>query len=531
MRSLPLDAQPTFGLLSVTRLLNFRSVLFICVAAGLSDLLAWTTYHFASLDLGGPDETLYMTAAFAKIRMPTWAPIYSLYYRIFAALSSDPIAVYYSARLFLLCIAFPIAVFFAARAITGDKKFAAVCALIMPVLAMFMASDPGVQLFNLIIWMILLSLLVYGRKHLLVAIALAASLACLPFIRQDNSIYIASYLVALIWSDSWSGLKRARTLILLGTAFTATYLGLQYLLGGSPFEGARALYAFADHYFWNHRAQILPIANVARQDLVIRYFGNPGSLSQLLTQHASELAPYFAHQAYEFLKAFRDRLDVAALLLAGLAFVIGSARLRKSRGLNDPASRWALLVFITFAKAFLLCTLLNSIANYYLEAYAACLFAAAWLLYQKATERGPIAMIFAGLLVSVYGYQNSPRITPVTLLGTVLEVRDVVTSKMNLSMAHVLGTERTNTFVNRNSSEFRFSSFFVPAARVFASSNFLDLATSSGVDVVVIDRDFRALAEEYGLEPFVSEFENNWVRAGRPMPVILANQTRIYFIR
>ena len=64
-------------------------------------------YHYKLLDLGSWDEVLYVHRGYFLGLVADWGPIYSLYYRLFSPMTTDPVTLYFLGRLTMQFILLP----------------------------------------------------------------------------------------------------------------------------------------------------------------------------------------------------------------------------------------------------------------------------------------------------------------------------------------------------------------------------------------------------------------------------------------
>ena len=476
-------------------------------------LSAWVLTH---LEIGGWDEGLYTRRAYIfEFLTGDWAPVYSFYLALFKPFAPDALWVFYLSRGFLLFILLPLSLFQLARLLTKDSDFAFLSALTIPLMAAVFQLDPGVHVFNACVVALVLVALSERRRGF-IDFAAFLVLGSLPFIRQENALY----LLALLGFGLGVNPKRGWGVPVAGLLFALLYWRL-----GSPYLEKRSLYAFCDHWYWNHGSPAMGPNQGDRVQFVLEKFGRPAHLRELILDHAGEVLPYFAANFAGLLRQLFNGVWEGGLLPLGILLLVG--RRIAGRSIERPRAIWVFITLVVFAKAVILSSMLSPKPEYFIDLYM--LGAMISLrVFTRAVHPWMSGMKVRVLLLAVVWFPLYRWMPEAPRRDSLLAVRGVLQRELAppLGASPFLGTETQIVYLGPHP---RSLSVFGLHPQKFAaqgggSYSLTEFVNDYGLAAVVLGPEFRRVARELGLLGMVEDFE----RSPGPFRVLAAGDAMIY---
>lgn len=482
---------------------------------------------FHLVDIGTWDEALYLTrGAFLEEFRGDWGSAYSLYYVPFHKIFLDPIDVFDSARYVLLFFLLPCGLFLFIRKLTGNSILALVTAAFIPTLPMIVRMDPGIQLFNLMVWLFILAALFKVSRYPIVGLLVSALFGILPFIRQDNSLYIAVASIALVvlyqqkYNRKEQPISLASVIALSGMIGFASFELCCRFLGDTPFTEGRALHAFCDHYYWNHLQMFPRNESIERADYVLKHFGSPSNMTELILNNLPELIPYFQDRFVEFFERFGS--TGRAYLYVAVPF-LGVFGVRKL----DAAKKILLAILvITFAKSLMVSVVMRPKGNYYVEFYVFIFIAALWAastIFRTGKILSGLALVFVVLAMS-WNMQDAKADLKYQFRQHIYDLRKLLGNEGIDSAHNIFGTGPVATFFALNADN-RQIYHYRAARKQFPFPEYLK---SLKIDAVLDASDFRNNVEEAGFIPAFVDFETNYAKYGFRLVQSKFRRDRIY---
>lgn len=447
------------------------------------------------LEIGGWDEGLYTRSAyFFEFLEGDWAPIYSFYLAMFRPFVTDSFWLFYLSRSFLLFILFPLSLYQFVRTLTKDSDSAIACALGLPLVAAVFQLDPGVHIFNICIVSLVFVAFSERRKWYLDFLGFIV-LGSLPFIRQDNLLYIFGLFgfAIVVHRKRWWGVVPA----------LASYAVISSKLG-TAYSSSRSLYAFCDHWFWNHENLQSVGDGGDRIQVVLHSFGSPASLRELITSNFEIVLPYLFNHFLEFIRQFGTLLLNFLLLPIGIVILVFRKGLKVFRYL----SLWHFVFIFVFVRAAVLSSLLTPKLEYYSDLYILGMLISIHVfmkaLFPRVSGRAAVVLVLTILWVPlVYWIPNTQRRDSLIALRTTLEhelskpIREIAFMGVG-DQAAFLGPNRdSDTVFALRHIHFR--------KQKEGPSRLTEFAKRNNISAIVIGPEFLKISLEMGTFEIVDE--------------------------